>query len=164
MDILKTSLDLEINEIAKGIHDNAIKKEFWTDSDDAYSVIMEQERCSLALATRSAFMMKKLMLIVTELAEACEADRIGRNADLIAFNNRVKEVMESMKGASEEEKHEAYAKIYKAMVKDTLGAEMAGACIRIFDFCQGYGIDIAAHIVAEYNYNLTRPVKHGKKY
>ena len=50
------SLKSSINAFAKEINENAVKKGFWKDNP------------SVA---------KKLMLIVTEVAEACEADRIN---------------------------------------------------------------------------------------
>jgi NTP pyrophosphatase (non-canonical NTP hydrolase) len=99
-----------------------------------------------------------LMLIVSELAEALEADRKGRNAnphffeidcntgsDVVPFQERLKQSFESN-------------------IKDTFEDEIADTFIRLFDLCGGLGIDIDFHIEKKREYNATREHKHGKKY
>lgn len=125
-----------INDLCKLAHDSAVSKGFY-----------ERERNLPEL----------LMLVVSELAEAMEAERggevvsPGRQAmarvyasDYIWNENAVKGFYENMRGTIEE--------------------EIADACIRIFDLCGYYGIDLEAWIEAKMAYNATRPAKHGKKY
>ena len=49
-------------------------------------------------------------------------------------------------------------------MKDTFEDEIADTVIRIFDMCEGFGIDLERHIELKLEYNRTRPYKHGKKY
>jgi NTP pyrophosphatase (non-canonical NTP hydrolase) len=77
---------------------------------------------------------EKLMLIVTEIAEACEADRAGNPPD---------------------DKISAYS---------GLEAELADAAIRIFDLAAQKQLRLGAAIIAKMQFNLTRPRKHGKGY
>ena len=75
-----------------------------------------------------------VMLIVTELSEAVEADRRGTAPDehVPQFSNR--------------------------------DIEIADTFIRLFDLCGRYGINIGDAIAAKMSYNITRPKLHGKKY
>lgn len=96
---------------------------------------------------------EKLMLIVSEVSEALEADRKGRKADLQKFNAR------------EEDKEEFHFESdFQQTIKDTFEDEIADVFIRLFDLCGGLGIDIERHIELKIKYNQTRPYKHGKKY
>lgn len=74
-----------------------------------------------------------LMLMVTELAEACEAIRHGNPPDdkIPQFNGAV--------------------------------AELADVVIRILDMCVARGWPIAEAIVAKHKMNVGRPHKHGGK-
>ena len=78
----------------------------------------------------------RMMLVVTELAEVTEADRLGTNdkpSDKIPlFTN-------------EEE-------------------EVADAIIRLLDFAAYRKLRIGPATMAKIAYNRTRPYKHGKKY
>lgn len=77
---------------------------------------------------------EKLMLMVTELAEACEALRHGNPPD---------------------DKLPQYAGD---------GVELADCIIRIMDYCAAYNIPIGEIIKAKHEYNVKRPYKHGKKF
>jgi NTP pyrophosphatase (non-canonical NTP hydrolase) len=91
----------------------------------------------------------RLMLVVSELAEALEADRHGRYFDggigLMDLND------EDFKGE------------FQSDVKDTFEDELADAVIRLFDMCEGAHIDLPFHIEAKLRYNSLRPYKHGGK-
>lgn len=95
-----------------------------------------------------------LMLIVSELGEALEADRCGRYADMSAFELYLDD------DTSELQK----IKAFKMHVKDTLEDEIADTLIRLFDLCGYMGIDIDRHIKYKMWYNSTRPNLHGKAY
>jgi len=74
-----------------------------------------------------------LMLVVTEIAEAMEAYRIGD---------------------PDSEKIPGHSK---------LAEELADAVIRILDYAGGAGIDLEAALRAKMAYNETRPYRHGGK-
>ena len=86
-----------------------------------------------------------LMLVVSELSEALEADRTDRHApgDF------------SYGGATLE---------FRENVKDTFEDEIADSVIRLLDLCGHLDIDIDRHIKAKMEYNQTRPIRHNKNY
>lgn len=43
-------------------------------------------------------------------------------------------------------------------------AELADVIIRIMDYAEAKGFDVASAIVAKHNFNCTRPYKHGKNF
>lgn len=95
-----------------------------------------------------------LMLIVSELSEALEADRHGRRSKKTweLVNHRVVD-------CTGLKPHD-----FACEVKDTLEDELADAAIRIADLAGYLGIDLEAHVIAKMAYNETRPQKHGKAY
>lgn len=155
-----------IKELSAEININANKKGFWEGDAIIDKMIADGYSIEEVKAVSRAFRCQKLMLIVTELAEACEADRADKFSDIKEFEKRVNTVMDSMNGEdiTEEELSAHYAKLYKVHVKDTYGAELAGTMIRVMDLAKQEEIDLEAHVIAEHRYNLTRPVKHGKNY
>lgn len=95
-----------------------------------------------------------LMLIVSELAEALEADRKNKHAKMEAFEFR-----------SEDRKcSEDFKCDFQELIKDSFEDEIADAIIRLFDLCGGLNIDIERHIKLKLEYNETREYKHGKLY
>lgn len=99
---------------------------------------------------------EKLMLIVSEVSEALEADRKSKfspNINEIEWNNDW-----HLKDESKDK--ETFLKL----IKDTHEDEIADVFIRLFDYCGGMNIPIGDHIAAKINYNSTRPYKHGKNY
>lgn len=74
-----------------------------------------------------------LMLMVTELAEACEALR------------------------------KPHLKDEHLPDEDAVGLELADTVIRIMDYCGAYNIDLGDLIVKKLDYNRTRAYKHGNK-
>ncbi|MCX6222458.1 MAG: hypothetical protein NTZ69_15915 [Bacteroidia bacterium] len=91
----------------------------------------------------------QLMLVVSELSEALEADRKGKHADKNAYNNDI-------------EHHPN--KAFEIFIKDTVEDEIADAIIRLLDLSAHKGIDIEWHIENKLAYNKTRAHKHGKSY
>lgn len=118
-----------LNEIAKEAHDNAIRKGFW-ESDNVP---------------------EKLMLVVTEIAEACESLRTVRplTVDQESFD-RIESLTDSFDGT------------FKLVVKDSFGDEIADAIIRLLDLTEHLGIDIDTHVRLKMRYNAGRERKHGK--
>lgn len=98
---------------------------------------------------------EKLMLIVSEVSEACEADRKTDDA----MHSRV--LANFVSGHSDDA---VFIELFEGLVKDTFADELADVVIRVFDLAAYKGIDIESHILAKMRYNETRPPKHGKKY
>ena len=94
-----------------------------------------------------------LMLIVSELGEAF-AHRKSRKALVELFDAK----------AIDRTDAEDYQADFEQCIKDTFEDEIADTVIRIFDMCEGFGIDLERHIELKLEYNRTRPYKHGKKY
>ncbi len=86
---------------------------------------------------------QSLMLIVSELAEALEADRKNNYADL-----------DLLKDFND----------FESTIKNTFEDEIADAIIRLFDLCGAMDIDLDKHVQLKMKYNSLRPHKHGKKY
>lgn len=124
--IIKTKEMKTLNQLRDEIHENAKNKGFW-----------DKER---EIGTR-------LMLCVSELAEAMEADRKGRVANMDKFYKGI-----------------AHGDIFETYIKDTFEDELADTIIRILDLCGAKGIDIEKHIELKMKYNATRERMHGKKY
>ncbi len=99
-----------------------------------------------------------LMLIVSELAEALEADRNGKrfkggNEWLDRYANR-----------KTKDDADTFDMIFMETVKNTFEDELADALIRILDLAGYLNIDLESHVLAKMRYNESRPYKHGKEY
>lgn len=115
-----------MNELAKIIHENAVKHGFYDSKIEIGTL---------------------LMLCVSELSEALEADRIGHHAILV--------------DAIDENNFKAD---FENCVKDTFEDEIADSIIRILDLCAYCNIDIEEHIRLKMKYNQMRKYMHGKNY
>jgi len=114
-----------VNKLSKEIHEVAKGKGFW----DTERNIGEM-----------------LMLIVSEVSEALEADRAKKYADIKYYEEY----------PSKEN--------FELHIKDTFESELADTIIRILDLCGAYDIDIDWHIRAKIDYNKKRGKLHGKAY
>jgi NTP pyrophosphatase (non-canonical NTP hydrolase) len=117
-----------LNQLRDEIHENAKNKGFW-----------DQPRETGTL----------LMLCVSELAEAMEADRKNR------YSGKIVEEFEI---------GEDFCYEFESCIKDTFEDELADNIIRILDLCGAHGIDIEKNIELKMKYNQTREKMHGKKY
>ena len=104
-----------------------------------------------------------LMLIVSELSEALEADRKNKHADFKKFGDTYELELSDFAGTFPN-RPPAYKTAYEAGIKDTFEDEIADAFLRLMDLCGEYGIDIEEHIRMKVEYNELRPPKHGKAY
>ena len=102
----------------------------------------------------------QLMLIVSELSEALEADRKGMNADVISLENFVRDFDNNPSRT----KDIMFCSAFKSYVKDTFEDEIADAFLRLMNLCGIMGIDIEKHIKMKAKYNSLRPHKFGKAY
>jgi len=112
---------MHLKDLCKEAHRMAEDKGFWDQEDPNIS--------------------EKLMLIVTELGEACEALRTD-NRQWIKLTNPSK----------------------SQWAKDTFEDEIADTFIRLGDLCEALDIDIEWQIKQKMQYNKTRPAKHGKEF
>ena len=101
------------------------------------------------------------MLVTSELAEALEADRKGRKANYIGYQDTYESIATENADPSGNLAHEC---AFKAHIKDSFEDEIADAIIRLLDLCGGLGINIGRHIYLKVAFNATRPAKHGKAY
>jgi NTP pyrophosphatase (non-canonical NTP hydrolase) len=124
-----------LNDLARDIHRNAISKGFYE----------KPVECGT-----------QLMLVVSELAEALEADRKDRRADLVAFNSKRQRTLQT--GI------DPFANKFESHIKDTFEDEIADAIIRLLDLSASQGIDIERHVELKMRYNALREYKHSKKY
>lgn len=91
-----------------------------------------------------------LMLIVTEVSEAMEADRKSK------FYNKGLDYVSHNQG-------EWFESIFEKHCKNTFEDELADIVIRVMDMAAFKGIDLEWHILQKIRYNKTRPHKHGGK-
>lgn len=118
-----------INKLAKVIHENALNKGFWQRENNVG---------------------EKLMLIVSEVGEACEADRNDRYAEIGTIDTNIINLDLPCE--------------FENFVKDTFEDEIADIIIRTLDLAAGMNIDIGRHIKLKMNHNKTREKLHGKRY
>jgi NTP pyrophosphatase (non-canonical NTP hydrolase) len=99
---------------------------------------------------------ESLMLVVSELSEALEADR----------NNKWcgNPILMSGKTLLELLPEEVTKTAYNQSVKDTVEEELADAIMRLCALAGHKKIDLDWHVKAKMTYNKNRPYKHGKKY
>lgn len=94
---------MNYNELSKKAHENAIKHGWWEKH-------LSNEHC--------------LMLVITEVAEAVEADRERRKADIQAFNRMANKQI-----------------AFERYIKNTKEDELADIAIRLFDLAGALGLD-----------------------
>lgn len=124
---------MNINEVSKEIHKNNVEKGFWDNPRNTGEI---------------------LMLVVSELSEALEADR--KNIRCTLLDGQKKDLMFEV--------GDSYKMEFQSDVKDTFEDEIADAAIRLLDLAVGLNIDLEWHIKAKMRYNSLRPHMHGKKY
>lgn len=113
--------------IAKRAHETGVEHGFWgTDHSDAHC----------------------LMLVISELSEAVEADRKGKMADRKGYEEAVRG------GTNEREAFEKY-------IKNTVGDELADAVIRLGDLAAARQLDFANWEYIRY-VSLRIPHKNGR--
>lgn len=86
-----------------------------------------------------------LMLVITELSEAVEADRKGRRAKTDSF----KSWQYKFSCHTEEGKIRSFKEDFEAYIKDTIEDELADAVIRLLDLYGLRGIDLDEDAIVE---------------
>jgi len=129
-----------INQLSKDIHEINKKNGFYEDEKNIGEM---------------------LMLIVTEVAEACESDRVGNHCDLHEpYDQDGSTTYQDI----QHEDDMTFEHLFKLDVKDTFEDELADIMIRVMDLSAFKGIDLESHIKAKMRFNSLREYKHGKKY
>ncbi|MDD3779605.1 MAG: hypothetical protein PHX26_06065 [Proteiniphilum sp.] len=134
-----------LNQLRDEIHENAKNKGFWDSPREAGTL---------------------LMLCVSELAEAMEADRKDRFAKIDRFDKKLETSRVITEGVilGGVTPEASWLAKFEECIKDTFEDELADTIIRILDICGARGIDIDKHIELKMKYNATRERLHGKKY
>ena len=136
---MKKQICTGLNEASQVIHQNAVSKGFY-DND------------------REVNIGEKLMLIVSEVSEALEADRKGERADTTVYDQLLDE------GYTWKDSPLSFNHMFEQGIKNTFEDELADVIIRVLDLVGYLGIDIEKHINAKHQYNSGRERLHGKKY
>ena len=100
-----------------------------------------------------------LMLIVSELAEALEADRTGDYCSFSKYEECKKEMDVGIRTSEDIEKY-----AFEKYIKNTFEDELADVIIRVLDICGYFNIDIERNVLAKMKYNKTREKMHSKRY
>lgn len=95
-----------LNELSVAVHANAVEKGFWDKN-------LSDEHC--------------LMMVITELSEAIEADRIDRHADRFGFDTALACAFQGVV------RPDWFMHAYKRCIKNTVEDELADALIRLLD-------------------------------
>ena len=153
---------MNINELVRKAHKNAIDKGFYEcescGGDGQQGLVKPYYNCQSCNGTgisKSKNIPELLMLVVSEVGEACEALRNDKWAHLIPFCNSINSPLSESKNNS---------MIFENLIKDTFEDEIADCFIRLADLCGYMNIDIEKHIEAKMKYNESRPKKHGKEF
>ena len=135
---------MEINEMVKKAHENAVNHGFWNPPLDFGTAIA---------------------LIHSELSEALEEEREARPMVWYKCNE---DDGVSTCAPQDETDCLMYGKEnlckYRSKKPEGVAVELADAVIRIADLCGHLGIDLDAAIREKMAYNEGRPYKHGKKF
>lgn len=123
---------MNIKQLQKQAHQNAKAKGFWKNNKN---------------------IAEKLMLIVSELSEAMEADRENR----YITKDHIRHYKAGIKLVGMKDS-------FEMCIKNRFEDELADVAIRLGDLAEAKGVDLTWHIQEKMKYNKTRKKKHGKKY
>ena len=102
--------------------------------------VNEEHGFESRVGNNPAIFSEKMLLIVSEICEALEEYRDGRDINAVYFTND------------------------KPDKPEGIPVELADVAIRLFDFVEANGIDLEQEIIRKVRYNETRPHKHGKAF
>lgn len=136
---------MEINDLVKKAHENALVHGFWNPPLDFGTAIA---------------------LIHSELSEALEEEREGRPLiwyHCTAGNGAGQPCTPAKRHDCKMEGKESWC-TFRHVKPEGAAVELADAVIRIADLCGYLGIDLNAVIREKMAYNADRPYKHGKQF
>ena len=136
---------MTLTDYVKAAHENAVEKGFYDCNNCGRNCLLSKvdTKCS------NKNVSEMLMLIVSELGEAVEADRKGHT-------NPYDSIKEYEKNKD--------PVIYNQYIKGSFQEELADVFIRLCDMCGYLGIDLEKFVNMKMEYNKTREHKHGKNY
>lgn len=144
---------MEIYQTQQEINKNAHDKGFWDDNKNVINIMTNSGLFTdkQIEATESAFKSQKLLLIVSEVTEAMEADR------------KHKYIKEPFNG--NDYMHDSdFVREFELHIKDTFEDEIADATIRLFDLAEEKQTSLSNSMRDKMRYNSLRSKMHGKKY
>lgn len=127
------------NVLAKQVHETNVTRGFWEGGLEAKNIG------------------EVLMLIVSEVSEALEADR----KNYYTKGNIINALPDDLENISD---RLYFKQEFEVAVKNSFEDELADVIIRVMDLCGAMNIDIDWHIEQKMKYNSLREYKHGKKY
>lgn len=138
-------MNLSLNEISKDVYEANKLKGF------------DVKECNIG---------QTLMLIVSELSEALEADRKSKRVNINDTQNLTNgyTISGNLSVYTKQGKTDKFIELFKEQVKDTFEDEIADSFIRLFDLVGALDINIDRHIELKRQFNATREYKHGKAY
>jgi len=145
---------LQVNKAAQEIHEENKEKGFWLDRVRV-PLKMSESGCFNDREiefVRGCIKSQMLILSISEICEAQEAHRLGRTANVHAYEASAKHSNDLEKAA------------YELFIKDTPEDEISDAIMRLLDYAASNGIDVEKHIELKRNYNKKRPFKNGKAF
>lgn len=125
---------MQINDLVKAAHDNAVSKGWW-DEDRSFGEI--------------------IALIHSEASEALEDYRNGKKPSQVWYERKDEDG--SIWSTADP------GTTFKDWKPCGIPSELADIVIRVFDACGRYGIDLERAITEKMAYNATRPQRHGGK-
>lgn len=123
---------MDLNKLRDQVHANSVEKGFWDKplSDQHF-----------------------LMLVITELSEAVEADRIGRRAQSGEFKTLLHNQEHSDVGLSEQWYKDWFPTWFNQYIKDSVEDELADSFIRLLDLAGARNLNLnrfcLQHVVAD---------------
>lgn len=128
---------MEVTKLCEESNKTAVDHGFWDDKKAILSVMITSKLFTedQIKYVEIAFKNQSLMLMVSELGEACEALRKG-----------------------------THQKPNGEWVKSTYEDELCDTVIRIADTCKSEGIDLEWQLKNKMDHNKSRPFKHGKAF
>src|SRR5688500_17292372 len=123
---------LKLNDTAKEIHEENKEKGFWLDRVRVPIKMIESGRFTDREVefVRGCIKSQMLILSISEICEAQEAHRLGRTANVHAYEASAKHSNDLEKAA------------FELFIKDTPEDEISDAIIRLLDYAAGNGIDV----------------------
>lgn len=132
---------MNINELAKEVHENAVKHGFWE---------------------KPPFLPEALCLIHAELSEALEEFRDGKPLIYGTCALALEDCQFS--GVCDLAGHPgAEGKVEGPCKPEGIAVELADVILRTLDLMAALGVDVDAVVMAKHRYNLGREYKHGGK-
>lgn len=126
---------MNLNEIAKEVHQNAVEHGWWDDNRTFGEIIA---------------------LCHAELSEALEEHRNCQPNLYVALHEPGTILRHNRAFTTDVEN-------FKGLKPEGIAVELADCIIRILDYCAHEGIDIEQAIQLKHVYNKTRPYRHGGK-